>query len=80
VEDAIRNQERGESKNSNPENTARAKSTADLLRAKLEETKTMHQAALDKSDQKKAESLASTIATQEMLLAAAEKALMEFSS
>jgi hypothetical protein len=80
VEDAIRNQERGESKNSNPENTARAKSTADLLRAKLEETKAMHQAALDKADQKKAESLASTIATQEMLLAAAEKALMEFSS
>jgi hypothetical protein len=80
VEDAIKNLERGESKNSNPENTARAKSTADLLRAKLDETKALHQAALEKSDQKKAEALASTIATQEMLLAAAEKALMEFSS
>ncbi len=80
VEDAIRNLDRGESKNSNPENTARAKSTADLLRAKLEETKLLQAAALAKGDQKKSEALANTIATQEMLLAAAEKALVEFSS
>jgi hypothetical protein len=80
VEDAIRNLERGDNKNSKPENTARAKSTADLLRAKLEETKALQQAAASKGDQKKAEALANTIATQEMLLAAAEKALVEFSS
>lgn len=80
VEDAIRNLDRGESKNSKPENTARAKSTADLLRAKLEETKLLQAAALAKGDQKKSEALANTIATQEMLLAAAEKALVEFSS
>lgn len=80
VEDAIRNHERKDVKNSNPENTARAKNTADLLRAKLEETKLAHQAALSKNDEQKAASLAQTMATQEMLLAAAEKALMEFSS
>lgn len=80
VEDAIRNHDRKDSKNSNPENTARARSTADLLRSKLEETRLAHQEALAKNDEKKAQKLEQTIASQEMLLAAAEKALLEFSS
>lgn len=80
VEDNVRSFDRKESKNSNPENTARAKATADLLRAKLEETKALAQAATAQGDEKKVQSLATTIQTQEMLLAAAEKALMEFSS
>lgn len=80
VEDALRNHDRKDQKNSNPENTARARSTADLLRSKLEETRTLHQEALAKNDQKKAQKLEQTIASQEMLLAAAEKALLEFSS
>jgi hypothetical protein len=80
VEDAVRNHDRKDTKNSNPENTARARSTAELLRSKLEETKTAHQEALAKNDEKKAQKLEQTIASQEMLLAAAEKALLEFSS
>jgi len=80
VEDAIRNHDRKDSKNSNPENTARARSTADLLRSKLEETRVALQDAQAKNDQKKIQKLEQTIASQEMLLAAAEKALLEFSS
>lgn len=80
IEDAVRNHDRKESKTSNPENTARAKVTTDLLRAKLEETTALQQAALLRGDEKKSQSLTATIQTQEMLLAAAEKALMEFSS
>ena len=78
VEDAIKNLEKNEHQRTDPAKSARAQSTMELIENKLAKTEKELAAAIAKGDNKKVESLTSTIESQKMLLEATKTALAEF--